>query len=337
VLGGEVEAFEQEWAARVTGHGPTHAVGVANGMDAIHLALTALGVGAGDEVITTSMTAFATVLAIIRAGAIPVLADIDAATAMLDPESVRRCLSPATKAVIVVHLYGQIGPIEALAELCAANGLVLIEDCAQAHGAMVGDRSAGTFGAAAAWSFYPTKNLGAIGDGGAVTTSSADVAVAVRVLRNYGQSVRYTHTELGLNSRLDELQAALLRVRLTQLDQWTAARRATAQRYTAAIDNAAIEMLPLPVASERHVHHLFVVRTARRTDLQQHLSSCGVDSLSHYPIPVHRQAPTATVRCDPTGMVVTERHAEQCLSIPCHPYLTHSDVDQVIAALNSFR
>lgn len=336
ILGDEVARFEREWSALVAGDHPAHAVGVANGMDAIQIGLMALGIGAGDEVITTSMTAFATVLAIVRAGATPVLADIDPATATLDPASVRRCLSASTRAVIVVHLYGQIGAVEELAELCAARGVVLIEDCAQAHGAMVGSRSAGTFGAVAAWSFYPTKNLGAVGDAGALTTASDELAAKARVLRNYGQSVRYVHTELGLNSRLDELQAALLLERLPYVGEWTAARRLVAQRYSDAIRNAEIDLLPLPGDAARHVHHLFVVRCARRHELREHLAAAGVESLSHYPIPVHQQPPTADVRRDPEGMAATEMHAAQCLSIPCHPYLSPEQVDHVLEGMNSF-
>ena len=331
VLGGEVAEFEREWAKRVDAE---HAVGVGNGMDAIEIGLRALNIGPGDEVITTPMTAFATVLAIVRAGAIPVLADIDADTAMLDPASVERCISPATKAVVLVHLYGQAGPVVELSALCHRHGIALIEDCAQAHGAKVEGRNVGTFGAFAAWSFYPTKNLGAVGDGGALTTSSSALAEHARVLRNYGQSVRYVHTELGMNSRLDELQAAILRVRLTYLDEWTNTRRAIAHRLAAGINHPDVRVLPLPASPERHVHHLFVVTTPRRAELMEHLVARDVECLSHYPIPVHLQGPTAGLRTDPAGLPVAEGHAETCLSLPCNPYMDDKAVQVVIDAVN---
>jgi dTDP-4-amino-4,6-dideoxygalactose transaminase len=333
VLGREVQEFEQEWATRV---GATRAVGVANGLEALEIALAALGIGAGDEVVTTSMTAFATVLAVLRAGATPVLADIDPSTAMLDPSSVERCMSPRTKAILLVHLYGQAGPVIELGALAERAGVELIEDCAQAHGAMVGERQVGTFGAAAAWSFYPTKNLGAVGDAGAITTGRPELADRMAVLRNYGQTVRYVHGELGLNSRLDELQAAILRVRLGRLDDWTSARRAVAHRYSESIDNPEVELLPLPDDPRRHVHHLFVVRCGRRDELREHLVSLGVECLSHYPIPVHLQSPTRDLRRDPEGLACTESHAERCLSLPCHPLLTSAQVESVAEAVNAF-
>jgi dTDP-4-amino-4,6-dideoxygalactose transaminase len=333
ILGTEVESFEDSWAQRT---GSAHAVGVANGMDAIEIGLRALGIGAGDEVITTPMTAFATVLAILRAGATPVLADIDPETAILDVASVERCLSPATRAVVLVHLYGQAGPVDELTSLCATHNLELIEDCAQAHGALHNGRPVGSFGAFGAWSFYPTKNLGTFGDGGALITDRSDLAGRARTLRNYGQSVRYVHTELGLNSRLDELHAAVLRVRLTRLDDWTTRRRATAQRYAAGIDHPEVHVLPLPAATERHVHHLFVITCRRRAELAEHLATNGVECLSHYPVPIHRQEPTRHLRVDPNGLPNAELHAATCLSIPCNPYLDHKSADQAIAAINSF-
>lgn len=333
VLGTEVAEFEREWAQYTE---VRHAVGVGNGMDAIEIGIRALGIGPGDEVITTPMTAFATVLAIIRAGATPVLADIDSQTAMLDPASVERCVSPATKAVLLVHLYGQAGPVEPLHEFCSALGLFLIEDCAQAHGARASGRAVGSFGSFAAWSFYPTKNLGTIGDGGALTTSSDELAEKARVLRNYGQSMRYVHSELGLNSRLDEVHAAVLRVRLSFLPNWTNSRRTIAHRYSAGVDHPDIQVLPLPDSAERHVHHLSVMTCSRRAELSEHLASQGVESLSHYPIPIHRQAPTAKLRTDPQGLPNADRHAESCLSVPCHPALSANDVEVVIDSLNSF-
>jgi len=333
ILGTEVKAFESEWAAWC---GARHAAGVANGMDALEIGLRALGIGPGDEVITTPMTAFATVLSILRAGAEPVLADIDPDTAILSPESVLRCIGPRTRAVMVVHLYGQAGPVEELSEICASRGIHLVEDCAQAHGAKASGRACGTWGTFAGWSFYPTKNLGAVGDGGALTTESPELDEKVRRLRNYGQSVRYHHPEVGLNSRLDEIQAAILRERLRHLDAWTSRRRAIAHAFADGIRHPAVKVLPLPSDPSRHVHHLFVVTSDRREAIQAHLKARGVDSLFHYPIPVHHQEPCTNLRRDPSGLGHAETHARTCLSLPIHPMLEESEVEAVIAAVNSF-
>lgn len=334
ILGAEVAAFEKEWASWL---GTRHAVGVANGMDALEIGLRALGIGSGDEVVTTPMTAFATVLAILRTGASPVLADIDPGTAMLDPDSVERCLSPRTRAVMLVHLYGQAGPVERLSEICASKGIHLVEDCAQAHGAKASGRPCGTWGTFAGWSFYPTKNLGAVGDGGALTTESGEIDAHARMLRNYGQSVRYHHPEAGLNSRLDELQAAILRERLKRLDEWTARRRTIAHTYADGIRNPLVAPLPLPSDAARHVHHLFVATSPRREALQAHLKARGVDSLFHYPIPVHRQESCKGVRVDPEGLAQAERHASECISLPIHPTLGDDEVGMVLEAVESFR
>ncbi len=331
ILGHEVKAFEEEWSEWV---GASETVGVANGMDALEIGLRAIGIRPGDEVITTPITAFATVLAILRTGAHPVLADIDPETAILDPKSVERCLSPKTKAIMVVHLYGQAGPLKELSALCSKGNIQLIEDCAQAHGAKVAGKSVGTWGAFAGWSFYPTKNLGCIGDGGALTTETPQIAEAARKLRNYGQSDRYQHPVLGMNSRLDELQAAILRERLKYLTEWTNRRRMLAITYTSEIRNPSVFVLPLPTDKDEHVHHLFVVSTSRREALQSHLKHCGIESLCHYPIPVHHQDPCKTVRIDPNGLPNSERHANECLSLPIYPGLTDSEVSQVIDAMN---
>ncbi|WP_119680510.1 DegT/DnrJ/EryC1/StrS family aminotransferase [Indioceanicola profundi] len=333
VLGKQVESFEQEWAGVC---GADHCVGVANGLDALEIGMRALGIGPGDEVITTPMTAFATVLAVLRAGATPVLADIDPANAILDPESVIRCLSPRTKAIAVVHLYGQVGPVDTLLDVARDRGIHLIEDCAQSHLAAFDGKPAGTFGAFAAWSFYPTKNLGAMGDAGALTTSSAELAETAAMVRNYGQSVRYYHPMLGMNSRLDELQAALLRVRLPYLEGWTARRREIAAAYHERIESPRVRLLARPAKPERHVHHLFVVTTDEREALQAHLRDRGVSSLIHYPVPVHQQDPCRHLPRDPKGLPNAERHAATCLSLPCHPGLSDEAVHQVIAAVNSF-
>lgn len=334
VLGSECQSFERQWAQACD---TRHCVGVGNGMDAIELALRGLGIGPGDEVITTPMTAFATVLAVLRAGAIPVLADIDPASGHLDPASVQRCLSPRTRAVVLVHLYGQMRAMSTWEALCAQVGIALIEDCAQAHLASLGGRSAGSIGKAGAWSFYPTKNLGAIGDGGAVVCSDDELAARVARLRNYGQSERYYHPELGMNSRLDELQAAILSARLKWLPGATETRRQIAQTYRRELNNPAVELLAAPEEAGAHVYHLFVVRCATRDELQAHLKQAGVQSLVHYPVPVHHQEPCRDLRRDPQGLPQAERHGQVCLSLPCHPQMTADQVGQVVDAVNAFR
>ena len=333
VLGQEVKAFEQRWAEAC---GLPHCVGVGNGMDAIELALRALDIGPGDEVVTTPMTAFATVLAILRAGAEPVLADIDPESGLLDPASVRRCLSKKTRAVVLVHLYGQMRDLPVWVDLCREAGIELIEDCAQSHLARYDDTPAGGFGAAGAYSFYPTKNLGAIGDGGALVTRSSALAERVGRLRNYGQSERYVHPELGMNSRLDELQAALLSERLRWLDDFTARRRSIASRYDAGIANPRVRPMAPPQQADAHVHHLYVVRCDARDALAVHLAARNVQTLIHYPVPVHRQRPCEGLRRDPAGLLRAEAHAATCLTIPCHPQMSDADVGQVVTALNAF-
>lgn len=334
VLGREVQTFETEWAQA---SGAKHAVGVGNGLDAIEIGLRVCGVGPGDEVVTTAMTAFATTLAILRAGATPVFADIDPATALLDPASAERCITQRTKAILLVHLYGQLGDMDAWQALCKRRGILLIEDCAQSHLALWRGRAGGTFGACGAYSFYPTKNLGALGDGGALVTMDNAYAELAKRLRNYGQSQRYHHPDIGLNSRLDELQAAILRVRLAVLPEFTARRRAIGAQYLAGIRNPRVELLAAPAAPESHVYHLFVVRCTERDRLAEHLKSGGIESLCHYPVPVHRQPPCKDMARDAQGMAHTERHAAQCLSLPCHPQLSDDNVAKVISAVNAFR
>lgn len=334
VLGNECRQFESAWARTC---GTRHAVGVGNGMDAIEVILRASGIGAGDEVITTPMTAFATVLAILRAGAQPVLADILPGSGLICPDSVERCLSERTRAVVPVHLYGQLADVGRLQALCDSRGLHLIEDCAQSHLAALDGRVAGSFGIAGAYSFYPTKNLGAIGDAGAIVTSDDALSERAQRLRNYGQSQRYHHPDEGMNSRLDEMQAALLSVRLEWLSAFTARRQAIAARYRTGLDNPAIHMLEAPMQAGAHVYHLFVVLSPERERLMQHLTGQGVQSLIHYPVPVHQQAPCVSLRRDPAGLAATEEHARHCLSLPCHPQMSDADVERVIQACNDFR
>jgi len=331
ILGSEVKEFEAAWAARCQ---VRHAIGVGNGMDALEIGLRALSIGPGDEVITTPMTAFASVLSILRCGATPVFADIDPATAILDPEQVRRSLSPRTRAVMVVHLYGRAAPMDAFLELCEEKGLHLVEDCAQAHGASWNGRPLGSLGAFGGWSFYPTKNLGAVGDAGALTTDSEALADRARRLRNYGQSTRYHHPDLGLNSRLDELHAAILRARLERLSAWIQRRREVAIAYAEGIRNPSVRTLPPPEDPHHHVHYLFVLTSPDRDRLQTHLKTRGIDSLIHYPIPAHRQPPCESLSRSP--LPNAERHAAECLSVPCHPALSDADVVRVIEAVNAF-
>lgn len=333
VLGKECETFEHSWASLC---GVRFGVGVGNGMDAIEIALRALDIGPGDEVITTPMTAFATVLAILRAGATPVLADIDTDTALLSPDSVQRCLSERTKALVLVHLYGQMRAMPQWLTLCDGAGIALVEDCAQAHYASLSGKAAGSFGRAGAFSFYPTKNLGAVGDGGMLVTNDEALAHQASRLRNYGQSERYHHPVIGMNSRLDEIHAAILTARLSWMGEFNQRRQAIAKAYREGLRNPAVRLLARPEEPAAHVYHLFVLACERRDALQAHLQGRGVQSLIHYPIPVHRQAPCTGLRRDPMGLVSSERHAATCLSLPCHPQLSDSQVLQVIDAVNSF-
>jgi dTDP-4-amino-4,6-dideoxygalactose transaminase len=333
ILGPEVEAFEKKFAAF---SGIPHVVSVGNGMDAIEIALRALGIGPGDEVVTTPMTAFATVLAVLRTGATPVLADIDPATGLLSPASVKRCLTSRTRALVLVHLYGQVRDMDQWQALCTDARIQLIEDCAQSHGARWDGRTAGSFGVAGAYSFYPTKNLGALGDGGALVTRDEELAIRAARLRNYGQSERYIHPEIGLNSRLDEMQAAILAVRLDSLDASTELRRSIARRYRDGITQSRVQLLAVPQQAAAHVYHLFVLLSPQRDALQAHLKAKGVQALLHYPVPVHHQSSCVDIRRDPTGLPFSEVHAKHCLSLPCHPQMSDADVQRVIDAVNSF-
>jgi dTDP-4-amino-4,6-dideoxygalactose transaminase len=333
ILGNEVKQFESAWAKKC---GAAHAIGVANGMDAIEVGLRALGIGPGDEVITTTMSAFATMLAIVRAGATPVLADIDPTTGLLSRSSVESCITKRTRAVLLVHLYGQVRDMDMWVKLCADHQIHFLEDCAQAHLARFQGQVAGTFGDWGAYSFYPTKNLGALGDAGALLTNRDDVASEARVLLNYGQSKRYHHPKLGLNSRLDEMQAAILSVRLEQISEYTARRQQIAQIYFEQIDNPHIELLAKPNEEGNHVYHLFVILSKQRDRLADFMRSQGVETLIHYPIPIHKQSPCVEMTTAPKGMSHADQHAERCLSLPCNPHLTESQLNQIIGAINAF-
>lgn len=333
ILGPEVIEFEQQWAKAC---GVRHGVGVANGLDAIEIGLRCLNIGPGDEVITTPMTAFATILAILKVGATPVLADINLDSALLSLTSVERCLTKKTKAVLLVHLYGQLRDMPQWVDFCSQYKTYLIEDCAQAHLAKWGTKIAGSFGICGAYSFYPTKNLGALGDAGMLVTNDLHMSQQAARLRNYGQNTRYHHSEIGMNSRLDELQAAILLARLEFLEQYTNRRQQIVGEFRSNITNSAIRLLAPPQQASAHVNHLFVVNVDDRDRLQQHLLDHSVQSLIHYPIPIHYQKPCADVRRDPQGLSNSELHAKTCLSLPCHPQMTDQDVQQVISAVNCF-
>jgi len=329
VLGPEVEAFEREFASA---SGATEAVGVGTGTDAISLLLRALGIGPGDEVITSPLSAAYTALAVIMAGARPVFADIDDHRLTMDPLAVAAAVTPRTAAILPVHLYGQPADMEALVAVAARHGIAVVEDCCQAHLSTCGGRPVGTFGAGGAFSFYPTKNLGALGDGGAVVTGDAALAARLRRLRNGGQRTRYHHEEFGVNSRLDELQAAVLRERLARLPAWTSARRMLAARYRRAL--AASPVRVPPEADAGHVYHLFPVRSADRDRLRAHLASRGIETLVHYPVPVPRQPALGAAR--PAECPVCDRACAELVSLPLHPALPPAAVDEVARAVGDF-
>jgi dTDP-4-amino-4,6-dideoxygalactose transaminase len=332
ILGEEAAAFEREFAAYA---GASHGIGVGNGTDALEIALAACGIGPGDEVITVAHTAVATVAAIERVGASPVLVDIDPATYTLDPAQLERAHSPRVKAVVPVHLYGQCADLPPIVEFARAHGLRIIEDCAQAHGASYQGRPAGSWGDAACFSFYPTKNLGALGDGGMVVTSDAGIAARARLLREYGWSRRYVSDVAGRNSRLDELQSAVLRVKLRSLDQDNARRAQLAGAYTAALAESDLE-LPRARAEAVHVFHLYVVRSRRRDALQRHLDAGGVGALAHYPVPIHLQPAYEGRLRGARALPETEKAAREVLSLPMHPQLTEAELGVVTGRVRTF-
>jgi dTDP-4-amino-4,6-dideoxygalactose transaminase len=334
VLGDEVAAFEREFAAYC---GVSHAVGVGNGLDALSLILRGykeLGaIEEGDEVIVPGNTFIASFLAITENRLVPVPVEPDPATFNLDPAGVEAAIGPRTRAIMAVHLYGQLADMPALTALARRHQLLLIEDAAQAHGAISGGRKAGAFGDAAAFSFFPTKNLGALGDGGAVVTGDTALAQRVAALRNYGSDVKYHHLFQGLNSRLDEMQAAMLRVKLKYLDGDIAWRRHVARRYREGIRHAHIQ-LPAATREEQHVWHLFVVRCAHRDALQRHLQAHGIQTQVHYPVPPHRQPAYADLRN--ARLPLTERLHDEVLSLPMGPTLSEEAVSKVIEACQAF-
>jgi dTDP-4-amino-4,6-dideoxygalactose transaminase len=330
ILGPEGEALEKEVAAYL---GVAHAVAVANGTDALHLAVRAAGIGPGDEVITPSFTFIATAEAAAYVGARVVFADIDPATYNLDPASVEAALTPATRAIIAVHLYGQCADLAALSAICKRRNLVLIEDCAQAIGADFDGRRAGAWGALGCFSFYPTKNLGAYGDAGMVTTNDAKLAQAVRMLRHHGSRETYRHEIVGYNSRLDELQAALLRVKLKSLDRWNAQRREHAALYRRELARGPVG-LPAEHGRGAHVYHQFTVRSGQRDALREKLAARGIASAIYYPIPGHRQPAFGTAG-SAWELPASDRAAREVLSLPIYPQLTEAQIRHVCEAVRA--
>ncbi|MDB5883925.1 MAG: erythromycin biosynthesis sensory transduction protein eryC1 [Polaromonas sp.] len=326
--GTEVESFEEEFA---TYCGSTYALGVANGLDALHLALRAMDVGPGDEVIVPSNTYIATWLAVSQCGATPVPVEPDARTYNIDPALIEAAITPRTKVILPVHLYGQPADMDPILVIARKHGLRVLEDGAQAHGARYKGKRLGAHGDAVAWSFYPGKNLGAMGDGGTVTTNDPQIADRIRVLRNYGSRVKYVNEVQGYNSRLDPLQAAILRVKLAKLDEWNARRNAIAQRYQQGLVDTGLTLPHVPEWAEP-VWHLYVVQSPQRDALQQALTEHGVGSLIHYPIPPHLQQAYSTAGWAQGAFPLAERMASQVLSLPIGPQMQPDQVGAVMAA-----
>ncbi len=329
VLGEEVRLFEQEFAAYC---GAEHAVGVANGTDAITIALQAVGVGPGDEVVTVANTCVPTIVGIEAAGARPVLVDVDPATCTIDPSLLEAALTPRTRAIVPVHLYGQCADLDPVLALARERGLRVVEDCAQAHGAELVGRRAGSLGDAAAFSFYPTKNLGALGDGGAVVTRDHQTAERARLLRNYGERERFEHVLRGRNSRIDALQAAILRAKLPHLETWNERRREIAAVYREGLAGSGVRP-PAEGPRRRHVYHLYVVRTPDRDAFRAALAQRGIETAVHYPTPVHLQPAYIDLRPQDRKLPVSEQLATEIVSLPLHPDLSDEEVAYVAEVL----
>ena len=329
ILGPEVDAFEAEYAAYCEAE---HAIGVANGLDALHLALRAMDVGPGDEVIVPSNTYIATWLAVSQCGATPVPVEPIEATYNIDPARIEAAITPRTKVILPVHLYGQPADLDPILALARRHGLRVLEDAAQAHGARYKGRRIGAHGDAVAWSFYPGKNLGALGDGGAVTTNDPEIADRIRVLRNYGSRVKYVNEVRGFNSRLDPLQAAVLRVKLESLDDWNARRKRLAAMYLETLDSGSLTLPFVPDYADP-VWHLFVVRYAKREALQQRLNEAGIGTMIHYPIPPHCQQAYSELGIKAGALPIAETMASEVLSLPIGPHLSPEFASEVIYAL----
>lgn len=329
ILGPEVEAFESEWAAYC---GAKHAVGLANGLDALTLALKALDIRAGDEVIVPSNTYIATWLAVSALGARPVPVEPNPTTHNLDTDRIAAAITQATKVILPVHLYGQPVDLDPLIALARANGIAVVEDAAQAHGARYKGQRIGAHGDIVCWSFYPGKNLGALGDGGAITTNQDYLADRIRVLRNYGSRVKYVNEELGANSRLDPIQAAVLRAKLPLLDEWTERRRAIASVYADGLQGTNLLLPTVPEWADP-AWHLFVTRASNRDRIQNELQKAGIGTLIHYPIPPHMQQAYAGLGIEPTTLPIASQLANEVLSLPMGPHLSLQDARMVVDSL----
>jgi dTDP-4-amino-4,6-dideoxygalactose transaminase len=332
ILGKNVSAFEKEFAAYCSAG---FAVGVGNGTDALQLALMACGVGSGDEVITAPLSATFTALAISAVGAVPTFVDIDPNTYNMDPQKLEEAIGPRSKAIMPVHLYGQPADMDPILAVARKYNLLVIEDAAQAHGALYKGHRAGVVGDVGCFSFYPSKNLGAFGDGGMVVTNNPETAEKLRMLRHGGQKTRYDHQLLGRNSRLDELQAAILRVKLTHLEKWNERRRHIAALYTALLGDSKVEP-PIEMPHARHIYHLYVIRCEDRDALQEHLAERGVGTAIHYPIPIHLQGAYRWLNLGRGSFPIAERCAEQVLSLPIYPELTDAKVRQIAAHIRDW-
>jgi dTDP-4-amino-4,6-dideoxygalactose transaminase len=333
ILGREVEALEREFADYC---GTDHCVTVGNGLEALQLILRAYGIGPGDEVIVPGHTFIATWLAVTTVGATPVVVDVDPSTFNLDPAKLRGAVSPVTRAVVPVHVYGHPANMDAILSVARDYGLKVIEDAAQAHGAVYDGRRAGNLGDAAAFSFYPVKNLGALGDGGAITTNDGELAERLRLLRNYGSRVKYRHDLPGMNSRLDEMQAAFLRVKLRRLDEWNARRAERAELYRRELQSVPGLILPASATDVTHAWHLFVVRHPRRDGLQEHLARAGVNTMVHYPTPPHRAPAFRHGSWAGDTPHVADRLAGEILSLPLGPHLSVDAAYRVAEAVHAF-
>ncbi len=333
ILGPEVEAFEQEWAEYC---GAENAVGVANGLDALILSLRALDIGKGDEVIVPSNTYIATWLAVTAVGATPVPVEPDPKTHNIDPEKISGAITPETKAILPVHLYGQPVDLDPILGLARAHGLKVVEDGAQAHGAKYKGQNLGAHGDIVCWSFYPGKNLGAMGDAGAVTTNDSELAERIRILRNYGSRTKYVNEVAGVNSRLDPIQAAILRVKLKYLDNWNDRRRRIAAQYNEGLRKTGLVLPQTPQWAES-AWHLYVVRDLERDALQKSLGECGIGTLIHYPIPPHLQEAYKGCHVSPENSVQASQLANEVISLPIGPHLEQSDVGRIIETIYDLR
>ena len=335
-IGPNVKAFDQEFASYI---GTRHSIGVGSGTDALQLAIRAVGVSGGDEVITVSHTFFATVEAILYANARPILVDVDEKTMLIDPAAVAAAITPRTKAIIPVHLYGRTVDLKPLKQLAQDRNITIIEDAAQAHGALLDDgKKAGSGGRVNCFSFYCSKNLGAYGEAGSITTSDDRLAEELRALREHGQSTRYYHPVVGYNARLDEIQAAILRIKLRKLEQWNARRRALAQMYDERLADSGAIVQEIPSDIRRHVFYTYTIRVpgGRRDDLRKYLGERGIGTQIHYPVPIHLQQSAEFLGYRKGDMPVTERLASEVLSLPMYPELTDDQIDRVTASIRDF-